>query len=122
MCWLIVVNSVKYCHVRHPKSFGFEFLRMICNFIILGMTFSLSGVHLGSTEKYHCPANSYMVFQVRIRVHLYWSERKSNITLILLVDGDRHGDGYVTIIVVNVNKILVLPIRRFFCQSQHPFT
>ena len=37
--------------------------------------------------------------------------------LILLVDSDHHSDSYVTIIVVNANKILVLPIS-FFCQSQ----
>ena len=30
--------------------------------------------------------------------------------MILLVDGDCHGDGYVTFI-LNANKILVLPIR-----------
>ena len=40
--------------------------------------------------------------------------------LILLVDGDRHGDGYVTIIVVNANKILVLPIRRVSVQVNTP--
>ena len=39
----------------------------------------------------------------------------------VLVDGDWHGDGYITPIacslrmfVNNANKILVLPIRRFF--------
>ena len=32
----------------------------------------------------------------------------------VLVDGDRHGKGYVTPIVVNANEILFLPIRRFF--------
>ena len=39
------------------------------------------------------------------------------VTVILLVHGDRHGDGYVTLIVVNENKILVLPIRRLFSKS-----
>ena len=37
--------------------------------------------------------------------------------LILLVDSYRHGDGYVTIIVVNANNILVLPIRSFLSKS-----
>ena len=37
-----------------------------------------------------------------------------------LVDGDRHGDGYVTIIVINANKILVLPIRRVFVKVNTP--
>ena len=32
----------------------------------------------------------------------------------VLVDGDRHGKGYVTPIVVNANESLYLPIRRFF--------
>ena len=40
-----------------------------------------------------------------------------NKTTILLVGGYRHGDGYVTVIVVNANKILVLPIRRLFSKS-----
>ena len=44
------------------------------------------------------------------------------VIMILLVDSDRHGDGYVTIIVVNANKILVLPIMRFFVKVKHPFT
>ena len=45
----------------------------------------------------------------------------SNVILgILLVDGDHHGDGYVTIIVVNANKILVLPIRRVFVRVNTP--
>ena len=43
-----------------------------------------------------------------------------NNTMILLVDGDRHGDGYVIIIVVNANKILVLPIRRVSVQVNTP--
>ena len=42
--------------------------------------------------------------------------------LILLVDGDRHGDDYVTFIVVNANKILVLPIKSFLGRSQYPIT
>ena len=35
----------------------------------------------------------------------------------VLVDGDRHGKGYVTPIVVNANEILFLPIRRFLSKS-----
>ena len=34
--------------------------------------------------------------------------------MIILVDGDHHSDGYVTHMVVNANKILVLPARRHF--------
>ena len=41
-------------------------------------------------------------------------------TIILLVDGDCQGDGYVTIIVVNANKILVLPIRRVVVKVNTP--
>ena len=40
--------------------------------------------------------------------------------MILLVDGDRHSDGYITIIVVNANKILFLPIRRVFVKVNTP--
>ena len=32
----------------------------------------------------------------------------------VLVHGDHQGDGYVTLIVVNANEILFLPIKRFF--------
>ena len=35
-------------------------------------------------------------------------------SMILLVHADHHGDGCVTVIALNANKILVLPIRRFF--------
>ena len=35
----------------------------------------------------------------------------------VLVDGDRHGKGYVTPIVVNANEILFLPIRGFLSKS-----
>ena len=38
----------------------------------------------------------------------------------VLVDGDRHGKGYVTPIVVNVNEILGLSIRRFFVKVITP--
>ena len=41
-------------------------------------------------------------------------------TGIPLVNRDHHGDGYVTIIVVNANKILVLPIRRVFVEVNTP--
>ena len=37
--------------------------------------------------------------------------------MMVLVDGDRHGKGYVTPIVVNANEILFLPIRRFLSKS-----
>ena len=40
--------------------------------------------------------------------------------LMVLVDGDRHGDGYVTLIVVNANEILFLPIRRLFVKVNTP--
>ena len=44
--------------------------------------------------------------------------------MIILIDSDHHGDDYVTLIVVNVNKILVLDLsttnQEVFCQSQHP--
>ena len=35
----------------------------------------------------------------------------------VLVEGDRHGKGYVTPIVVNANEILFLPIRVFLSKS-----
>ena len=38
----------------------------------------------------------------------------------VLVDGDRHGKGYVTSIVVNANGILFLPIRVFFIKVITP--
>ena len=38
----------------------------------------------------------------------------------VLVDGDRHGKGYVTPIVVNANEILFLPIRSFFVKVITP--
>ena len=41
------------------------------------------------------------------------------IRMILLVDSDCHG-GYITIIVVNANKILVLPISRVFVKVNTP--
>ena len=41
-------------------------------------------------------------------------------TLMVLVDGDRHGKGYVIPIVVNANEILFLPIRRFFLSKSSP--
>ena len=40
--------------------------------------------------------------------------------LMVLVDCDRHGKGYVTPIVVNANEILFLPIRRFFLKGITP--
>ena len=40
--------------------------------------------------------------------------------MMVLVDGDRHGAGYITPIVCLQTKILVLPIRSFFCKSPHP--
>ena len=40
--------------------------------------------------------------------------------MILLVDGDHHSDGYVIVIVVNANKILVLLNQEAFCQSRTP--
>ena len=39
--------------------------------------------------------------------------------MILLVDGDHHSDGYVTLIVANANKILVLPVRSFFVKVNY---
>ena len=44
----------------------------------------------------------------------------NNLVLMVLVDGDRHGKGYVTPIVVNANEILFLPIRRFFVEVNTP--
>ena len=38
-------------------------------------------------------------------------------TVMVLVDGDCHGKGYVTPIVVNANEILFLPIRVFLSKS-----
>ena len=40
--------------------------------------------------------------------------------IMVLVDSDRHGKGYVTPIVVNANEILFLPIRRFFVEVITP--
>ena len=40
--------------------------------------------------------------------------------MMVLVDGDRHGEGYVTPIVVNANEILFLPIRRLFVKVVTP--
>ena len=42
---------------------------------------------------------------------------KHRISTVVLVDSDRHGKGYVTPIVVNVNEILFLPIRSFLSKS-----
>ena len=42
------------------------------------------------------------------------------LSLMVLVDGDHHGKGYVTPIVVNANEILFLPIRRFFVKVITP--
>ena len=38
----------------------------------------------------------------------------------VLVDSDRHGKGYVTLIVVNANEILFLPIWKFFVKVITP--
>ena len=55
----------------------------------------------------HAPADSYCSGWYTS----YWNA--FFFVLILLVDGDRHSDGYVTLIVVNANKIFVLPIWVF---------
>ena len=41
-------------------------------------------------------------------------------SLMVLVDGDRHGKGYVIPIVVNANEILFVPIRRFLVKVITP--
>ena len=51
-----------------------------------------------------------IVCAIASRIHICFK-------MILLLDGDPHSDGYVTLIVVNANKVLVLPIRRFLSKS-----
>ena len=59
---------------------------------------------------------SYLAFCSHAKALLIFYMEK----FILLFDGDRHCDGYVTIILVNANKILVLPIRRVFVKVNTP--
>ena len=40
--------------------------------------------------------------------------------MMVLVDGERYGKGYVTPIVANANEILFLPIRRSFVKVVTP--